>query len=446
MATGSRKSRFRLSIGIIRFNMSVFEHILQNFLARKHFMRLSTVLTILSLSYPTPATAGEASVLLEKHLYAGSLTDGGAALAALGGDAAAEAKSAQGVLAFVSAVEHLGQSLHRHGLETHPGGVIMQLPILRMPVEPNPSPEPITYEKWRAVLQTLFDDLSAADALLAEGAGADTKGEVKLNLDLMKIRMDLNGDGKAADTESFGAIMQALSRGAAPTSPPDLNFAFDRADLVWLRGYIQFLTASAEFGLAVDFEDSFNKTAHAYFPRAGLPMSQELLAPAMVSGFVDNSVGDAIAMVHLLNWKVTDPARLKDVRIRLMTLASLSRESWAAARAETDDDKEWVPNAKQTGRWGMDVDDATIDGWLAVMGEFEQVLDGKKMMPHWRFNKGFNVKRLFEESKRIDAVLIVAGVDAIPFLESGPISTTADWNALTSTFRGNFLGYALWFN
>ncbi len=411
-------------------------------------MRLVPVLTSLMLSCAAPAMAGEANDVLTKNLYAGTLTEGGKALAALGGDAkaVAEARAAEGLLAFVAGVEHLGQALHRHGLETHPGGAMMQLPILRMPVEPNPNPEPITYEKWRAILQALFDDLNKADALLAEGAKGDVNGDVKLNVDLMQVRADLNSDGKATDSESFGAILQALSRAAAPASPPDLNFAFDKADLLWLRGYIQFLTASAEFGLAVDFEESFNKTAHVWFPHAGLPMAQELLAPVIAGGFVDNSIGDAIAMIHLLNWEVTDPERLKDVRTRLVTLASLSRESWAAARAETDNDKEWLPNAKQTGRWGMAVDDATIDGWLAVMGEFEQVLDGKKLMPHWRFNKGFNVKRFFDESKRIDAVLITAGVDAIPFLESGPISTTADWDGLTSAFRGNFLGYALWFN
>ena len=409
-------------------------------------MRLISVLVTLLVFCASPAMAGEADSLLSKHLYAGTLAEGGTALAAPSGEATAESKSAQGIISFAAAIERLAQSLYRHGLETHPGGVIMQLPILRMPVEPNPNPEPITYEKWRAILQTLFDDLNKADVLLAEGISADVKGEVKLNLDLMKVRLDLNGDGKASDAELFGAILQALTRNAEPSSAPDLNFAFDKADLLWLRGYIHFLTASAEFGLAVNFEESFNKTAHAYFPRAGLPMSKELLAPAMAGGFVDNSVGDALAMVHLLNWQVTDPDRLKDVRTRLAAMATLSRESWTAARAETDNDKEWLPNAKQTGRWGMAVDDATIDGWLAVMGEFEAVLNGRKLMPHWRFAKGFNVKRFFEESKRIDAVLIVAGVDAVPFLEDGPISTTADWDGLTSAFRGNFLGYAIWFN
>jgi hypothetical protein len=241
--------------------------------------------------------------------------------------------------------------------------------------------------------------------------------------------------------------LQALTRRAEPEPLPDLSFVFDKADILWLRGYIQFITAAAQFGLSVDFEESFNKTAHAYFPRAGLPMQAELIRPVQAMSFVDNSMGDALAMVHLLNWQVTDAERLKDVRLRLKTLAQLSRDSWAAARAETDNDNEWLPNAKQTSKLSAaPVDDAIIDGWLLVMDEFEAVLDGKKLMPHWRFEKGFNVKRFFEDSKRIDVVLILAGVDAIPFLETGTISTSAGWNNLARVFGGNFLGYAIWFN
>jgi hypothetical protein len=404
-------------------------------------MRLTAFFTAIVILASAPAHAGEVSEVLTKNLYAGALNQGAEELAALG--SSGEAKAAQGILLFVSAVERLGQSLHRHGLETTRGGIMMQLPILRMPVEPNPHPEPLDYQKYRAILQTLFDDLNKADGLLIEGA----KGEVKLPIDLLKVRMDINGDGKAEDKETLGFILNALSPPAEPGPLPDLAFSFDKADILWLRGYIQFLTAAAQFGLAVDFEESFNKTAHAYFPNAGLPMQEELVRPAQAMGFVDNSIGDALSLIHLLNWQVTDPERLKDVRLRLKTLAQLSRDSWAAARAETDNDNEWLPNAKQSSKFaGAPVDDAIIDGWLLVMDEFDAVLDGKKLMPHWRFEKGFNVKRFFEESKRIDAVLILAGVDAIPFLETGPISTSASWNGLTGAFRGNFLGYAIWFN
>ena len=168
-------------------------------------------------------------------------------------------------------------------------------------------------------------------------------------------------------------------------------------------------------------------------------MQEELVRPAQAMGFIDNTFGDGLAMIHLANWQVTDPERLKDVRLRLLKLAQLSGQSWAAARAETDNDNEWLPNAKQTSKLSAaPVDDAVIDGWLKVMDEFQSVLDGKKLMPHWRFEKGFNVRRFFEESKRIDAVLIAAGVDAIPFLETGPISTSADWDNLSRVFRRQF--------
>jgi hypothetical protein len=406
-----------------------------------NIMRLTTVFTAIFSFVATSASAGEINDTLTKNLYVGTLSQGAEEIAAL--SPSSETKAAQGILLFVAAVERLGQSLYRHGLETTNGGVMMQLPILRMPVEPNPNPEPLDYQKYRAILETLFDDLNKADALLVEGA----KGDVKLAIDLLKVRADINGDGKAGDNESLGFILQALTRRAEPEPLPDLTFAFDKTDILWLRGYIQFITAAAQFRLSVDFEESFNKTAHAYFPRAGLPMQEELVRPAQAMGFIDNSIGDGLATIHLMNWQVTDPERLKDVRLRLKTLAQLSRESWAAARAETDNDNEWLPNAKQTSKLSAaPIDDAIIDGWLLVMDEFEAVLDGKKLMPHWRFEKGFSVKRFFEESKRIDAVLIAAGVDAIPFLETGPISASSSWNSLTGVFRGNFLGYAIWFN
>ncbi|MGL4489130.1 MAG: hypothetical protein ACRCU5_06770, partial [Rhizobiaceae bacterium] len=309
------------------------------------------------------SSASPASDTLSTHLYAGTLKDGAAALAALPDDA--ERRSAEGVLAFVAAVEKLGHGLHRHGLETTRGSVLMQLPVLRMPVPSNPSPEPITYEKWRGILEALLADLNAADALLAEGA----KGDAKLPLDLMKVRLDLDQDGKATDPESLGGIMAAITGGQAQEGPaPKLEFAFDKADILWLRGYIHFLTAALQFGLAMDFEATFNATGHAWFPRGQLPFARDLLqqtAPA--GGFVDNSIGDGLAFIHMMNWRVAEPERLSDSRKRLAFMASLSRDSWAAARAESDDDREWLPNAKQKSAFaGLEVDDATIDSWLLV--------------------------------------------------------------------------------
>jgi hypothetical protein len=152
-------------------------------------------------------------------------------------------------------------------------------------------------------------------------------------------------------------------------------------------------------------------------------------------------------MIHLIDWKVVEPERRKDARLRLKAMAELSRKSWAAARAETDNDREWLPNAKQTPLFAAaPVSDEVIDSWLKVMDEFEAVLDGTKLLPHWRFAQGVNLRRFFDEGKDFDLVLMIAGVDSSPWLEQGSISDSTTWDNLMGAFRGNFLGYAVWFN
>ncbi len=394
----------------------------------------------LLLCSTAPAISGEVNDILTRHLYAGSLTEGGTALDAFA--ASADAKAAQGIVAFVAAVERLGQSFHRHGLETPGNRMMIQLPILRLPVPPNPEPEKLDYDKYRSILQTLLDDVSKTESLLASTGNS----EVKLTIDLSKVRIDLDGDGKASDYETLGAMLVAMNGAPEPVAGATA-FAFDNADIYWLRGYCQFIAAASQFTLAHNFQDMFDKTFHAFFPEAGLPLADALKRPLGEGQFSDGAIGDAIALIHLLNWPVLEPERLEDARLRLLAIAAMSRQSWAAARMESDNDREWVPNGKQTSAMtSMAVTDEVIDGWLAVMSEFESILDGKKLLPHWRFAKGFNVKRWFQQSKRFDAVLLATGTDAVPFLEDGPISSSSDWSRLTRVFQGSFLGYAIWFN
>ncbi len=408
-------------------------------------MRLLTVTAALLLALAGSGRAGEANDVLVRHLYAGSFAEGGRELADLAqsGDPAlaAEAQAARGMLAFAAAVERLGQALHRHGLET-PQSRMMTLPILRLPVPPNPQPQKLDYPMFRAILQNLVADLTAAEAHLAATGGNDAK----LTVDLLQVRLDLDGDGKAGDYETMGAMMQALSQAPAPGGA-GMAISFDTADIYWLRGYSQFIMAAAEFTLAHDFQATFDKTFHMFFPNGGLPLAKELRRPITENRFSEGAIGDAIAFIHLMSWPVVEPTRLANVRVRLKAMAALSRQSWQAARAETDNEREWLPNAKQTGALTpLPVTDLTIDGWLAVMREFELILDGKKLVPHWRFDRGMNVKRMFEESKRFDLVLLLTGTDAALYLEDGPLSSSGDWNSLMGVFQGNFLGYALWFN
>src|SRR5262249_51797845 len=96
-----------------------------------------------------------------------------------------------GVLQFVHGVERLGQSLHGYGARSDN----TDIPILRVPVPKNPDPATIEYAAFCKILDDFRRDLSTAEATLA---GVSDR-PVKLPLRLAAVRLDLVGDGKAAD-------------------------------------------------------------------------------------------------------------------------------------------------------------------------------------------------------------------------------------------------------
>jgi hypothetical protein len=148
----------------------------------------------------------------------------------------------------------------------------------------------------------------------------------------------------------------------------------------------------------------------------------------------------------ILNWPVREPARLAAALSHLRAVPALSRESWRHILAESDDDDEWIPNPRQTNRFPLPVDQERIDAWLGAMAQFEEVLDGRKLIPHWRFTKGVNFRRALTDHKTFDLVLWVTGTGLAPFLEDGPVLTSSEWDEITALLEGNFFGYAVWFN
>jgi hypothetical protein len=404
-------------------------------------------LLMILLLLPLIATGARADAIDEtfaRHAAAGTYGPGAAEIAGLAAADPARAGAAEGAMRFALAIEHLGQGLYRYGLAPPSSRETMVLPVLRYPVPDNPAPQQITYQDFRHILESLVADLDAADRALARLGNSD----VKLPVDLARLAIDFNADGRTTPEETLGgSLARMMGAMPEPGTMPDMTVAFDTADIYWMRGYSRFVSGFAQFLLAHDFEPLFDKTFHLFFPRGGLATGDQLARNRSVAPYVDGEIGDLIAFVHLLNWPVTDSARLADVRMRLLGMAEMSKLSWAAARRETDDDREWLPTARQTGAMtGASLADETIDGWLTVMDEFTAILEGRKLMPHWRFDRGMNVKRMFAEQKTFDLVLLITGTDAAAYLEDGPVSTSAEWNRIMAVFQGNFLGYALWFN
>ena len=121
-----------------------------------------------------------------------------------------------------------------------------------------------------------------------------------------------------------------------------------------------------------------------------------------------------------------------------------------AFNAETDDDREWIPNARQQNAAlpGVMISPEMIDEWHAVLDESEAILPGKKLIPYWRpgDNRDLNLKRVFFEPQMFDLVLWVQGSAAVPYLERGPSTSPELWNRVQRVFGGQLGMFAIWFN
>lgn len=405
-------------------------------------LRMSLALAAALACASIPAHADEAAnKIAVEHLYAGTLAAGDTELAAiLAADPANDdARIGLGTIRFVRAIENLSQGLYRYGLKT-PRSFMM--PILRLPVPENPNPEPITFDDFQALVAGFASDLALAEETLV-GVGPD----VKLRLDLRRLYYDVNGDGTIAADESFVAVVQQVTGMPADAMPAELTFAFDQGDALWLRGYSNVLMALSDFILAHDWHESFETTFFHFFPKMESPFAAALAPPDDNWMYVEGApIADFISFFHI-RWPVADPERMKSARQHIKAMIALSRESWDSIEAETDDDLEWLPNAHQKSPFAsVQVGAQQIAAWRGVMDQAELVIDGKKLVPHWRFTRGFNLARVFDEPRAMDTVLWITGPAALPYLEDGPVSTSEDWNAMVDAFGGRFGIFAVWFN
>jgi hypothetical protein len=356
---------------------------------------------------------------------------------------------AAGSAEFFVALEKLATGLHRHGFESPQS---FMLPLMRLPVPENPEPQPLTYEGFRQILLEFREGMAQSVAKLAAVPGDADFG---VAVDLRKLGIDLDEDGRIDPLlESAAAIMASFNNsGDAPDASP-LVFRFDRADGYWLQGYANFLMAQADFWLAHDFRQAFDESFHMLFPKAKLPM-QDALVPLEDGGSSIFSsewrLADFVSFVHLINWPVAEPERRKAARNELLEMIRLSREDWKAIRAETDNDREWVPGPQQPGAnqlTGLEVTEEQVRAWHAALEMAQDLLEGRRLLPHFRFaDKGVNMKRFFEDPRTFDLVLSITGPGVVPYMERGPMLTSEEWWGLQSQFGGaGLMTFALWFN
>jgi hypothetical protein len=348
-----------------------------------------------------------------------------------------------GASQFLEAIEHLGQGFYKYGLRT-PAIFRMLGRTPQLPLPTNPHPELITHAAADQMIKDFVRDLHKAEQTLA-GVKDD---QVKLPVRLNAIRLDLRGDGKR--DVGLLEVMAPYFRGSAFPKNADVLVHFDRGDVAWLRGYCHLLEAFCEFILAHDARDLFDILAPQVFPRVQSKFGFMLeRADRINSNNIDtNMVLDAIAAVHMIRLPVREPARMRAALEHLEQMVKLGRESWKFILAEKDDDHEWIPNPRQKGVLGVPVTQGMIDSWMEFLDETEALLQGKRLAPFWRGDgkEGINLRRVFTEPQTFDLVLWIQGAGAVPYLEQGMLTRKEVWQRLLRVFRGEFVGFAIWFN
>src|SRR5262245_3650732 len=387
--------------------------------------RLSLCVVMLSLAGRVDAGGPP---LVEKYLHSGELAKGEQALEAA---LAAHPRDDQirfglGVLRFIRGVERFGQSLHEYGVKSES----TDFPFLRLPVPHNPEPASITYTAVRRIVDDFVRDLTAAEQTLA----GITDDGVKLPLRLADIRLDLGGTGKP--TDRFLDVMKKIVRQQQfdfLKGNPDFLVCFDRGDVAWLRAYCHLLTGMLDFYLAFDTEAIFNLSSDDVFAKPKPPPPPK-----------EKRQWDEVLRVIV----VKEPARLGRFRRHMIKVAELNRETWKYIRAETDDDHEWLPNPRQKGVLGMPVRDDMVDAWLAMMGEYEALLDGKRTLGAPKDGKGLSLRALLDDPpEKLDfAGGFPRNLPDRYFSEAPEV----DWRVLSRVFvvfqNTAAVAYAAWFN
>ncbi len=368
------------------------------------------------------------------------------------------ARFALGLTEFLQAIESLGQANHRFGLMSHQA---QWLPMARLPVPENPTPEKVRYEDLRDVVASFAENLKRTEATLA----AVDSTAVRLDFYLGRVRLDLNGDGAHGEQETLWRIFAEVNRGVEAEQGEGFFVGLDGADVHWLRGYCHVLMAFCDMILAYDERELFERCGQLLFPEIDSPWRT---ARELADGDEHqlNQITDAIAAIHLIRFPLVEPERMKSAHAHLLQVVAESRKCWDRASAETDNDHEWIPNPDQDSVLQQRVSAEIITGWSAVLDELEALLEGRKLVPFWRTypgnlpllggwfaqadvpanGTGINLRRFFHEPREFDLILTLQGTAVEPWLEEGPLSTPESWEQLTRVFQGQFFGFAVWFN
>jgi hypothetical protein len=409
--------------------------------APRRFRPLAALACAFGLAAATPPAA--AASLISQEIAATGLAATEARLAALADPAPAERFALAG-LRFLIGIERTLQLRWRHGMNA----AMTELPVLRLPVAPNPAPEPFEAAVVTALFEGLAADMAAVHAALAPLPETEFALEVRLG----DLWFDIDGNGRRDPGEGVievgGMALMGSNLGwRDPAAPPpgEVTVRFDRADAAWLSAYAHLLSGFAKLALAFRPEapvaDVVRSSRALTALAAGAP-------PANALDHLFGRQADRLMMIVRALEQEPDPALTRAARDHWLAMVADNRAFWRLIEAETDNAAEWVPNERQDAALGFVLPRGTAAAWLEVLADIEAALMGRKLIPHWRLGSGagINLARWAENPAPVRIAEYAHGMGLIDYAEKGERLSPASWRAFERLLRGDAVLFAVLFN
>jgi len=318
-----------------------------------------------------------------------------------------------------------------------------ELPILRLPIPENPNArafEPADFTKLLTGLDAEMD--SAREALTRLG---DEPFALDLRMADLWFDIDMNGTrGEGEDIASVAGLTLGGTRMVAePVADPVIRF--DTADAAWLTAYTHFLSGFVSTALAYDPEPAIRRVIDS--SAAIYALWGDTPPPNALDMMFGRQV-DRVAMVLFALSKTPDKTLALDAHGHFLSMIEENRRFWSLVRLEEDNDREWVPNDRQTSGLGLNVPPGTGERWQAVLADAEALLMGEALIPHWRFGAeaGVNLRRAFENPPAVDLVTWIQGERLLPYAEKGRRISSASWNDFERLVSGDAILFAVFLN
>lgn len=352
-----------------------------------------------------------------------------------------------GGLHFLSGIERALQLQWRSGMDQAAGGAgdVLGIPLLRLPLPPNPAPEPFQ----GALVSQLFADLDADMQAARTALATLPRGEdFGLDLSFADLWFDVNANGTREAEETALTLVGRQLMGwqwqdPDPAAPP-LVVRFDAADAAWLTAYTHLMSGIANTILAYDPADSIDRAIAAR-------IALKVAPPTAGDYSFDASVGpvlDAIAMLEGAINQPPDANRARAAKDHFLQMIAENRRFWTLVALETDNDREWIPNDAQTSALGFALPAGTGDTWQGVLADGEALLQGRLLIPYWRGaeGQGINLGRLFDDPAPISITGWLQGWAAVPYLEQGPVVDSTSLRQFEALMGGDAGLMMVWLN